>query len=179
MTTVVCTTCGKVHEGPFQLSREELACPCGGRRVLPSQAKPRKPLRRVSEKKAAQTGRQGSGLKRGRGFAVTKAQREKVQGLPCIGCGREESEYVAIDPAHLWPRGRGGCGDVLCVCSLCRASDYSCHTLFDNGELDLLPALIDRGYWPEIAHMVSHEVSPTQVLERLTGQRWQPVGEAA
>lgn len=139
----------------------------------------RTPLRSVSEAKAAQTGRRGSTLKQGRGFSVTKAQRDKILGLPCIGCGREASEYVAIDPAHLWPRGRGGCDDVLCVGPLCRSVDHSCHTLFDNGELDLLPALIDRGYWPEIAHMVSHEVSPTQVLERLTGQRWQPVEELA
>jgi hypothetical protein len=63
----------------------------GTKQASPSPAKPRK------------------GMKKGRQFAASKAQREKVRGLPCAFCGREASDYVAIDPAHVWPRGKGGC----------------------------------------------------------------------
>jgi hypothetical protein len=133
------------------------------------------PLARTSTEAPAAR-RRGSTLKRGRGFAVTPAQREKVAGLPCINCGREQSEYVAIDPAHLWPRGRGGCDDPLCVGPLCRDIEGGCHREFDLGHLDLLPKLIGRSYFAEIAHMISaHELSPLTVLERLTGESWQPV----
>ncbi len=124
--------------------------------------------------------RRGSTLKRRRGFAASPAQRAKVDGLACLVCGREKSDYVAIDPAHLWPRGAGGCNDALCVGPLCRDSSGGCHRLFDNGELDILPALITHGYFAEIAHITeAHRVSPTLVVERLTGKKWAPVEVAA
>lgn len=81
---------------------------------------------------------------------------------------------AAVDPAHLWPRGKGGCDDPLCVVPLERRY----HRLFDEGKLDLLPALINGAYWPEIAHVIeAHQVSPTQLLERLTGEKWIPRSE--
>ncbi len=135
------------------------------------------PIRRVSERRAPKARRRGSTLRRGKGFAASPAQREKVRGLPCIFCGREESEYLANDPMHIWPRGKGGCDHELCVVPGCReANGEGCHRLFDEGKLDILPALIDRGYQAEMAHPIAeHGVSPTLLLERLTGQRWQPV----
>lgn len=119
-----------------------------------------------------------STLKRGRGFAASKAQREKVKGLPCVGCGTADGEEffdggepVRCDPAHLWPRGMGGCDDAQCVIPLCRA----CHRAFDEGKLDLLPRLIDGKFFPEMAHAIeAHELSPLTLLERLTGQEWSP-----
>lgn len=75
------------------------------------------------------------------------------------------------DPAHLWPRGLGGCDDPLCVVPLTRAE----HRAFDEGRLDLLPYLIAGGRWAEIAHMIdAHHADPVSVLQRLTGQRWAP-----
>lgn len=118
--------------------------------------------------------RRKQGLKRGRGFAVAPKQREKVAGLACLYCGAGASDYVAIDPAHLWPRGKGGCDDELCVGPLCRYSNgEGCHRLFDEGKLDLLPRLLDHGYFPEIAHAIeAHQLSPLTLLERLTGSEW-------
>jgi hypothetical protein len=48
-------------------------------------------------------------LRPGKGFAASKQQRQKVRGLVCVGCGREASEdgSVVIDPAHVWPKGKG------------------------------------------------------------------------
>lgn len=180
MTRLVCRDCGQFHKAPFKPEREDYNCPCGGRRALPSELKPRKPLRQVSERKAAQGKGRGSTLKRGRGFAVTPAQREKVKGRVCLGCGdpfdweREDAER-SVDPAHLWPRGLGGCDSPDCVIPLCR----SCHRLFDEEKLDILPALIDRGYQVELAHpILEHGVSLTPLLERVTGRKWAPVDEA-
>lgn len=126
--------------------------------------------------------KRGSSLKRGRGFAASPAQQRKVKGLPCVRCGREAGEWVSIDPAHLWPRGKGGCGEPACVVPLCRdGMGNGCHEEFDGPKgLDILPPLIDKGYWPEIAHVIeAHQVSPTQLLERLTGTRWQPIERVA
>jgi hypothetical protein len=120
-------------------------------------------------------------LKQGRGFAVTKAQRAKVRGLPCVGCGRGASEYVAIDPMHVWPRGKGGCDHLLCVVPGCReAGGAGCHRLFDEGKLDLLPRLVELGYFTELAHVISeHHVSPLTLVEHVTGQRYAPVEAVA
>lgn len=109
-------------------------------------------------------------LKRTNGFAASKAQREKVRGLPCAICGKEASTYRAIDPAHVWPRGKGGCDHEDCVIPGCRTFDGTgCHTLLDLGELEALPALISRGYWAELAHPIAcHQVSPTSLVARLT-----------
>lgn len=118
-------------------------------------------------------------LKRGKGFAASKAQREKVKGLSCVGCGRAASDFWSIDAAHLTHRGVGGCQtDPLCVIPLCRlgATARGCHPAFDRGELDLLPRLVDGGYFPEMAHAIeAHHLSPLTVLERLTGETWMPL----
>jgi len=135
------------------------------------------PIRPVSEKREAEVRRRRSTLKPGRGFAVTKAQREKVKGLPCVNCGREATEYLAIDPGHLSKRGsQGGCDHILCVVPLCRDMHGGCHRPFDNGELDIYPALQTKGYWAEMAHAVeAHQVSPSLLVTRLSGGRWELV----
>lgn len=88
----------------------------------------------------------------------------------CLGCGRQRSEWLALDPAHLWPRGLGGCDDELCVVPLCRTFDGSgCHRLYDDGKLDLLPKL-EPHYRRELAHAVVHG-GLVAVYERVTGDR--------
>jgi hypothetical protein len=57
VTKVVCTSCGEVHKGPFQqrdFTDADRNCPCGGRRVLPSQAKSRKGLKQKSDRRQAE-----------------------------------------------------------------------------------------------------------------------------
>jgi hypothetical protein len=104
-------------------------------------------------------------LKQGRGFAVTKAQRVKVAEAFCLYCGRDRAS-LPIDPAHLWDRSRGGCDDPACIVPLCR----ECHRAYDEHRLDLLPLLVEFGYWAEMAHVIAeHHVSPARLLERLTG----------
>jgi hypothetical protein len=94
-------------------------------------------------------------LKRGRGMAASKAQREKVRGMACVGCERMAAEYLRIDPAHLCARGMGGCDEPECVVPLCRSLHGGCHRRFDAGELDLLPMLEPR-FRAEVAHCVTH-----------------------
>jgi hypothetical protein len=103
---------------------------------------------------------------------ASPAQRAAVKGRPCLGCGRYESEYVAIDPAHVWPRGRGGCDSRFCVVPLCRTFDGGCHRLFDEGKLDLLAVMVeDWGRWRLwFVHALRHCL-PVQLLERLAGSR--------
>jgi hypothetical protein len=139
--------------------------------VYTKQIKRSAPLRRVSEKRMGEVRHRGSTLKQGKGFAVTKAQRDKVRDQYCLSCGRDPAE-AKIDPAHLWPRGMGGCDAADCVVPLCR----DCHRLYDAHKLDLLPALLAGGFWTELAHpTAAHEVSPTVLVERLTSQRYVPV----
>lgn len=127
----------------------------------------------------SQRPRRNSTLKRGPGFAVTKAQRDKVRGLPCVGCGREASTYVAIDPAHIWSEGCR-CTSPLCIFPLCRDIQGGCHVPYDRRELDLLSKLIDRGYYAELGHIISaHQVSPLTLIQRLTGTEWQAVERRA
>lgn len=100
-------------------------------------------------------------------LAVSPAQRKSVKGLECLICWKP-----GVDPCHVWDRGRGGCDDPLCVVPLCRRH----HRLYDEHHLDILPALLNRGYHAELAHVISaHRVSPTLLLERVTGTRWEPV----
>ena len=135
---------------------------------------------------------QPKGLERGKGLAngpdttklysdrsrrkpisqASKAQRDKVAGLPCLNCGAEASEYVAIDPAHLWARGRGGCDDALCVVPLCRRyAGQGCHPAFDDGRLDLLAKLVPR-FAEELGHALVHaEGNLAGLHQRLTGER--------
>lgn len=166
--------CPRGHEVkvPFQPSHADLICPEHNVPLKTGmQAKPRKPLRRVSEKREAQVRHQGSTLKRGRGFAASRVQRNKVRDMSCVCCGLDRYE-ATIDPAHLWDRGRGGCDHILCVVALCRR----CHDLYDNHGLDLLPRLLACGLYEEIAHPIrAHGVSLTTLLERVTNRRWVPV----
>jgi hypothetical protein len=126
--------------------------------------------------------RRRSSLKRTNGFAASKAQRNKVKSLVCLGCGREGSEdgSFVIDPAHLWPKGKGGCDKADCVIPLCRLvfDGSGCHQLFDEGKLDLLARLEERdfheAYAKEIAHPIAeHGVSLVALVRRLTGSDWE------
>jgi len=121
----------------------------------------------VSEKAKA-GGRRASTLSQGKGFAASQAQRDKVEGRACIGCGREKSDTLAIDPAHVWPKGKGGCDHADCVLPLCRFifDGSGCHRSFDNGELDLLPKLADSEAWQvEQAHPIAcHGVSVMELV---------------
>jgi hypothetical protein len=105
-------------------------------------------------------------LKRSKTFAASKVQQEKVKLLPCAHCGTEGDQFNPIDPAHLWPRSKGGCNHPNCVIPLCR----SCHRIYDpSGGLELLPALVSKGYFAELAHPISaHEVSPNELVRHLT-----------
>lgn len=181
-------------ERTYNGHRRPETCVHGNRFHTEAELKPkeRKPLRPVSEKRQAEEAAgtrapsRGSTLKRGRGFAVHSKQREKVKGLACAGCGREESEgFVVIDPAHLWPRGKGGCDHPDCVIPLCRflqtlyepvgilRIDKGCHPAFDAGELDLLPRLADSEAWAkEQAHpILVHGVGLVELVRRLSGNQ--------
>lgn len=108
-----------------------------------------------------------STLKTGRGFAASKAQREKVKAQVCAVCHRDP-----CDPAHLAPRALGrGCHHADCVIALCREH----HEQFDRGDLDLLPHLSGAGFETELAHMQGHYSDPLSVVIRLSGVRWVPV----
>jgi hypothetical protein len=74
----------------------------------------------------------------------------------CVGCGREATAWLAVDPAHLCDRSLGGCDEADCVVGLCRDfAGQGCHRAFDEGELDLLPRL-EPHYRQEVAHAVMH-----------------------
>jgi hypothetical protein len=97
---------------------------------------------------------------------ASPAQRDKVRARASIVSG-----WGPCDPAHLWPRGMGGCDHPDCVVPLTRAE----HRAFDRGEIDLLPHLITAGCWDELAHMqAEHHVDPIAQLHRLTGDRYYP-----
>jgi hypothetical protein len=100
---------------------------------------------------------------------ASAAQKAKVQRIGfCIVTGSTEN----LDPAHLWPRGMGGCDHEDCVVVLRR----DMHRRLDAHELDLLPYLISHNCWAELAHMIeAHHVDPIHMVERLTGERWAPV----
>lgn len=110
-------------------------------------------------------------MKQGRGFSASPAQREKVRDQGSIVSGQGP-----CDPAHLWPRGMGGCDDALCVVPLTRWE----HRAFDAGDLDILPELIARRMIPEIQHALEHTNGDMlALLHRLTGDRYAPVERAA
>jgi hypothetical protein len=117
--------------------------------------------------------RRRSPLKQGNGFAASDAQRAKVAGMPCVACGKVASAYLAIDPAHVWPRGKGGCDSPDCVLPACRiiATGEGCHRSFDEGQLDLTERLADSEAWQvEQAHpILVHGVSPVELVRRLSG----------
>ena len=141
-------------------SRELYRCDHGLVMVLPGQLKERKPLKRSAPKR-----------RRGGISPASKAQRDKVRDLACLVCGRDRHEGVKVDPAHVWARGKGGCDDADCVVPLCREH----HREYEANRLDLLVVLVRAGYWTELAHPTAcHEVSPTRLVEELTGQRYIP-----
>ena len=116
------------------------------------------PLRSDPVKREAfiDRGRRSSARKLGRPRAISPASEEpraKVRNLPCLVCGRERSEWVAIDPAHVVPRSLGGCSKAACVIPLCRdAYGQGCHREYDEHRLEVLPLLTLE----EQAHAVSH-----------------------
>jgi hypothetical protein len=108
-----------------------------------------------------------SPLKKGRGFAASPEQRTKVALDECVICGRDRTS-TRLDPAHVIPRGMGGCDHRDCVVPLCANH----HRMYDDGGLDLLPWLEGR-HRAELAHAVEH-VGLIAALERITNTRWSP-----
>ena len=164
-------------------------CKHGNRYLSEAELKPkeRTPLRAVSEKRQAQIDagerpRTGSTLKRTNGFAASQAQRDKVRGLVCVGCGREAGGGWAIDPMHVWPRGKGGCDSPDCVLPGCRheATGDGCHRAFDQGELSLLERLAESEAWAvEQAHpILKHGVGLVELVRRLSGNGYEFVTKA-
>jgi hypothetical protein len=182
VTKVVCTSCGEVHKGPFQqrdFTDADWNCSCGGRRVLPSQAKPRKGLKPKSAKRQAaeESGarpkqRRRSGLKQGRGFQASPEQQAKVKGLVCVSCKRDYYEEGAeIQAAHVYPRRLAKCECAEGVVPLCS----TCHRCYDDLDqvFDLMPALITAGYRAEIVHAFVHHDAPMgEVLRIIGGTEW-------
>lgn len=114
--------------------------------------------------------KRGSSLKRGRGFAASPKQQEKVRFAACAYCGQMRDEYRTIDPAHITPRGgHGGCSEPDCVIPLCRTFDGGCHRAFDAGELDIV-AQLEPTYRKEIAHAIGH-MGLVGTLRRLEGRQ--------
>lgn len=88
---------------------------------------------------------------------ASPAQREKIKDQACVVCGAP-----ATAPMHLWPRGKGGCDDPLCVLPAC----WLCHRTYDTKRLALLPHIVKR-HRAEIAHAQLH-TDPVSLLARLT-----------
>jgi hypothetical protein len=136
----------------------------------------KKALERGSTFKSRGEGLQRSAAKPRRSpiSQASPAQRAKVRdSLGCIVTG---ADPCYCDPAHLWPRGMGGCDHPDCVVVLRR----DVHRAFDDGELDILGELIAHGCWAELAHAVEvHHVDPIALLQRCTGERWAPERTAA
>lgn len=95
--------------------------------------------------------------------ASPQQRAKRAAGLSIVSGASE-----GLDPAHLCPRGLGGCDDALCVVPLTRYE----HEMFDRGKLDLLPYLVP-GHVDEIAHALHHYRGDLPaLLERLTGAKW-------
>lgn len=94
---------------------------------------------------------------------ASPAQKEKV-----LREGHRNSfalDGTQPDPAHIIPRGLGGCDHEDCVCPLSRGA----HRDYDNGKLDLLPYLNRK----EQAHAVEH-LGLIGALKRITNKNWIP-----
>jgi hypothetical protein len=127
----------------------------------------RTPLRRTTPLKASAT--------RPRRRAISPASPEQKAKVKRIGYCIVSDSTEGLTPAHLWPRGMGGCDSEDCVVVL----RWDLHRLFDEQKLDLLPHLLSHCCFTELAHMtLVHHVDPIHMVERLTGWRWQPVREA-
>lgn len=142
----------------------------------------RKPLRRVSEKRAAEEAegkrprRYASTLNQGNGFAVAPAQRAKVRDLACLVCGRDRHE-ASIEPAHVCARRLAphcDCPDgVVPLCD-------ECHGRYDdqNTSFDLLPALITHERRIEVVHaFLEHGVGLVDLLSHIAGERYLPASK--
>jgi hypothetical protein len=113
---------------------------------------------------------------------ASREQRDKIKGFDrCAFCGRERSEWLTLDPAHLCARGNGGCSDALCVVPACRGFDGSgCHRSLDEGGIPdawqlLRPYHDERRWLPEIQHALDHyDGDVFGLLHRLTGLRFVP-----
>lgn len=171
-TIRIAQPCGCRQEH-FMGQKRELTCEHGHLFEKPGTGSQR-PRRRVAS------------LRSKRGFEASAQQQAKVEGLVCAGCGREASDLVAIDPAHVWPRAKGGCDHEDCVVPLCRPkafnpADLGCHRLLDDAskKFDLLKRLIGYESWSvELAHpILVHGVGPVELAERLTGDRYLPARE--
>jgi hypothetical protein len=137
----------------------------------------RTPLDRRSGLKPSPGPARTAAMKRSRGFAASRAQRDKVRDLPCLVCGRDRYE-VTVDPAHLCPRARGGCDADECVVPLCRIH----HHMFDGGKLSILSELVAGRMHAELSHALGHlDCDLIGLLHRVTGERYvpDPVSEAA
>jgi hypothetical protein len=66
-----------------------------------------------------------------RPMAASQAQRAKIIGAACVVCEKTNG----LTPAHLAPRGMGGCDHPDCVVPMCWAH----HRAYDTRRLDLLP----------------------------------------
>jgi hypothetical protein len=136
-------------------------------------ANPRSELKRTK-------GLERTPSKRRRSFTpASDAQREAIAlHTCCTHCGRERSDYVALDAAHLVARSKGGCDHELCTpFALCRTFDGSgCHRSFDDGDgsVDLLTVVNaepDR-YREALQHALCH-MNVVELVERLAGARTQ------
>ncbi|HEX5591975.1 MAG TPA: hypothetical protein VFX35_01360 [Solirubrobacterales bacterium] len=136
-----------------------------------------RPYAKVREDGEAKPNYGSSSLNPGKGFSASKAQRDKVKLMPCLGCRREvDPDYPdlwTIDPAHVWPKDKGGCDSPDCVLPLCRfvPTGEGCHRLFDEGRLDLTERLANSEAWQvEQAHpILCHGVGLVELVRRLSG----------
>jgi hypothetical protein len=101
-----------------------------------------------------------------RPMAASQAQRAKIVGGACVVCEKTNG----LTPAHLAPRGMGGCDHPDCVVPMCWAH----HRAYDTGRLDLLAHLEPR-WRTEVAHAVAH-LGLISAYRRLTGGRF-PAGD--
>jgi hypothetical protein len=101
-----------------------------------------------------------------RPMAASPAQRAKIVGGACVVCEKTNG----LTPAHLAPRGLGGCDHPDCVVPMCWAH----HRAYDTGRLDLLVHLEPR-WRTEIAHAVVH-LGLISAYRQLTGGRL-PAGD--
>ena len=126
-----------------------------------------KPLKRSAELKRtalerhATLARSTKPAKRRAVSPASRAQREKVKGLPCIVCG----DPGPCDPMHVIPRSQGGCDDPACVVPACRL----CHRDVAEGRITLL-AYLEPTHRVEQAHAALH-VGIGRAYRRLTGKR--------
>lgn len=102
-------------------------------------------------------------------------QRAVVRLEACIVTGRRKADGNTVDPAHLCPRGRGGCDDPLCIVPLWRPV----HRAFDDGRFDLLPYLVAHALTDHVAHALEHYRGDlVALIERLTSSSWTAKGAA-